>query len=125
MLSVEAILIIIHQNIHSDPPPLYFFSGGNTGIHVYCSKECDSLYCETFLECPFSHFMLIYCALEPASHSLCERTYIYICTYVCMYVWYMTHCINTSSVPHKIFYCIQTFFIRNAVVIMCGSWEAQ
>ena len=31
MLSVKAILIIIHQNIHSDPsPPLYCFSGGNT-----------------------------------------------------------------------------------------------
>ena len=29
VLSVKAILIIIHQNIHSDP--LYFFLGGNTG----------------------------------------------------------------------------------------------
>ena len=34
VLSVKVILIIIHQNIHSDslpPPPLFFF-WGNTGI---------------------------------------------------------------------------------------------
>ena len=35
VLSVKAILIIIHQNIHSDPLPLYFFSGGNTATSAW------------------------------------------------------------------------------------------
>ena len=44
MLIVKAILIIIHQNIHSDSlPPLYFFSGGNTDkcIHCLVPSLCD------------------------------------------------------------------------------------
>ena len=34
VLSVKAILIIIHQNIHSDPLPLLFFFLGET-LYVY------------------------------------------------------------------------------------------
>ena len=39
VLSVKAILIIIHQNIHSDsPPPFIFLGGGNTAHIMYCQS---------------------------------------------------------------------------------------
>ena len=70
VLSVKAILIIIHQNIHGDslPPPFIFFSGGNT-VHV-CVLAC--------LHMPPVRY--VFCVKQSQSKSEILRNVVKLCT---------------------------------------------